>query len=279
MDGGRAKEVFLASCDEKNLKLPLSYFSVLFEVAGWVASELTSGRKVIGLSGAQGSGKSTFASLLKTVLSVTGVRSEVLSLDDFYLTKQKRRELVATSPLLETRGVPGTHDLAGCLAALSAFRNKERIDIPEFSKAEDDQVGARSIDFADVDLLIFEGWCWGCRPQNDAELLEPVNELEVREDGNLNWRRYVNQQIERYQPLFSAELNVLLRVPDFSAVRRWRWQQEQMASGPMTEAQVGEFIMYFQRITESLLNDPKGFDVVVQLDQSHDLELRQTPDF
>ena len=124
LDSGQAKEAFVASCDEKNLKLPPSYFPALFEVASWVAAELGSGRKVLGLSGAQGSGKSTFASMLNTVLSVAGLRSEVLSLDDFYLTKQQRRELVAVSPLLETRGVPGTHDLAACLAALSAFRNK-----------------------------------------------------------------------------------------------------------------------------------------------------------
>ena len=68
---------------------------------------------VVGLAGAQGSGKSTMAPRLAGRLAATGLRAHVLALDDFYLTHDERAELArSVHPLLATRGVPGTHDLA-----------------------------------------------------------------------------------------------------------------------------------------------------------------------
>ena len=41
-----------------------------------------------------------------------GVDCHVLSIDDFYLSKAKRKRLAASvHPLLAIRGVPGTHDV------------------------------------------------------------------------------------------------------------------------------------------------------------------------
>ena len=66
---------------------------------------------VIGLCGAQGSGKSTTAGRLAATLTARGCATAVLSIDDFYLTRAEREVLAASiHPLLATRGVPGTHD-------------------------------------------------------------------------------------------------------------------------------------------------------------------------
>ncbi|MFI4970120.1 MAG: hypothetical protein ACHP7D_07925, partial [Lysobacterales bacterium] len=77
-----------------------------------------------GLSGLQGSGKSTFARQLVAAANARGVRSEALSLDDFYLGRRARMRLAReVHPLLATRGVPGTHDpdlLARTLVELAA---------------------------------------------------------------------------------------------------------------------------------------------------------------
>ena len=59
-----------------------------------------------------------------------GMRCARLSLDDFYLTRAQREELARTQhPLLRTRGVPGTHDVAlgqRTIDALAARRRRRR---------------------------------------------------------------------------------------------------------------------------------------------------------
>ncbi|MGH8252817.1 MAG: adenylyl-sulfate kinase, partial [Steroidobacteraceae bacterium] len=73
----------------------------------------------VGISGAQGSGKSTLAAALQGLLHSRGFATVVLSLDDFYLTRAQRSELARrVHPLLQTRGVPGTHDVALALEVI-----------------------------------------------------------------------------------------------------------------------------------------------------------------
>ncbi|MYJ73656.1 MAG: hypothetical protein F4089_00575, partial [Gammaproteobacteria bacterium] len=71
-----------------------------------------------GLGGGQGAGKSTLGRLIAQAGSMLGIRIEVLSIDDFYLTKEQRLQLAEdVHPLLATRGPPGTHDVAGLRTA------------------------------------------------------------------------------------------------------------------------------------------------------------------
>src|SRR5690606_27976491 len=77
------------------------------------AAARTSRRPVVlGLSGAQGSGKSTVARKLVGRLEAAGLNAATLSLDDLYLTRGERAALARQiHPLLLTRGPPGTHDV------------------------------------------------------------------------------------------------------------------------------------------------------------------------
>jgi len=88
--------------------------------AGIIAARLRPGRRrpfVLGIAGAQGSGKSTIARALAARFGCP-----VLSLDDLYLDGAARQRLAETvHPLLRTRGVPGTHDGAAGLAALESL--------------------------------------------------------------------------------------------------------------------------------------------------------------
>ena len=66
---------------------------------------------VVGLCGAQGSGKSTIARYAARLLEERGMRAVALSLDDFYLTRDALGEAAgapAVHPLLATRG-PQAH--------------------------------------------------------------------------------------------------------------------------------------------------------------------------
>src|SRR5512145_1664083 len=75
-----------------------------------IARELRSRRLpfVVGLCGPQGSGKTTIAQVLQKLLQQMAPPTEVLSLDDLYLTRNERSALAQrVHPLLRTRGVPG----------------------------------------------------------------------------------------------------------------------------------------------------------------------------
>ncbi|PTT43253.1 kinase, partial [Stenotrophomonas sp. HMWF022] len=79
---------------------------------------------ILGLCGAQGSGKSTIAARLAKQVE----RSAILSLDDLYLTRAERQKLArAVHPLFATRGVPGTHDVALGVETIAAVARGEAV--------------------------------------------------------------------------------------------------------------------------------------------------------
>src|SRR5512139_4056281 len=129
----------------------------------------TAGRTVvIGLCGAQGSGKSTIAAATRALLAERGLTAAVLSLDDLYLPREARERLAAeVHPLLITRGPPGTHEPALGLEVLAALARTGRVALPRFDKAADTRrpTAEWEVVEAPVDVVLFEGWCVGARPQ------------------------------------------------------------------------------------------------------------------
>ena len=66
---------------------------------------------IVGISGAQGTGKTSLSELLEKILKTKDLNVVKFSIDDFYLTKMERQILaINVHPLLQTRGIPGTHD-------------------------------------------------------------------------------------------------------------------------------------------------------------------------
>lgn len=231
--------------------------------------------RVVAVGGAQGSGKSTLARLLADALNARGVPAMTCSLDDFYYSRARRAELARTvHPLLVTRGVPGTHDVELCVQVLDAVRRAPTA-IPRFDKGLDDRVeAARWPVVGPVDVVVFEGWCVGARPQRDDALVEPVNDLERLDDADGRWRRYVNAQLAgRYRTLFERfDRFVFLRVPDFAAVARWRGEQESAlpAAQRMDAARLARFIAHYERLTRWMLDEaPARADVTAVLDDEH----------
>ena len=100
--------------------------------------------KIIGLTGGQGSGKSTISNILKILLKEAyGLNTITFSIDDFYKTYKERKKMSEkVSPLFLTRGVPGTHDtnlLFTCLKKIKKS-NFSKILIPKFDKSIDDRL-------------------------------------------------------------------------------------------------------------------------------------------
>jgi D-glycerate 3-kinase len=239
---------------------------------------------VLGLCGAQGSGKTTIAARLKKMLEAAGFKTAILALDDLYLSRGNREILARTiHPLLATRGVPGTHDVALGQSLLDALGAPGAVRLPRFDKATDTRkpVAEWESEEAPAEIIIFEGWCVGARPQAEEALAAPVNALERDEDGDGCWRRWVNARLAgAYQALFARiEMLVLLAAPDFEIVSAWRRQQEhelrqaltcrgQDTSGTFDDRQIDRFILHYQRLTEHILAEmPKRADMVIWLDK------------
>jgi D-glycerate 3-kinase len=240
---------------------------------------------VIGICGAQGSGKSTISDALASALREDGIATAVLSIDDIYLTHSERKSLAQTvHPLLATRGVPGTHDVALGLATIAALERGEATALPRFDKATDDRLcrDAWPLASSACRVLIFEGWCVGASAEPIAALPAPMNALEAEEDPASQWRQYANGALAGpYRGLFAPiDRLALLAAPGFEVVFDWRMQQERElarsagpdASAVMDEAQVARFIQHYERITRHILREMPGrADCVVQLDQNRRL--------
>jgi D-glycerate 3-kinase len=231
---------------------------------------------VIGLCGAQGSGKTTVARYAARLLQDRGMRAVALSLDHFYLTHEVRQRLAReVHPLLVTRGPPGTHDVGMAAAAIDALRSKGKVSLPRFDKATDTRAPRGTWDTVSspVDVILLEGWCVGALSQGEAALATPVNALERDEDPKGVWRHYVNDQLDGpYKALF-ARLHdlVLLEAPSFEVVAGWREEQEAklraQGQGGMDRAEIARFVAHYERLTRWILAEMPGrADWVVTLD-------------
>lgn len=266
---------FRSECDRRSLDLHQDYYEVLIGAALWLANSCHAEILTLGIAGGQGSGKSTFSELLlSAVQHIADKKGVVLSLDDFYLTHEERKNLaVSIHPLLATRGVPGTHDIDLMEHVVNGIRDGESVQVPVFNKAEDDRNGFREIDGGEIDFVILEGWCWGAKPTNKRDLFDPINVLEADEDAACVWRNYVNEQLGIYQRVFDTNLAIFLAVPGIDAVLKWRWLQEQGlpdGSRKMSKSNVERFIQYYERITLRMLDEsPLRSDITIQLDHQH----------
>ena len=90
----------------KNIYIPMTF---------WIEKKYKEKGETLflGLSGGQGSGKTTVAGILKIILKKFFKRkTQISSIDDFYKTSKDRNTMSKKiHPLFKTRGVPGTHDI------------------------------------------------------------------------------------------------------------------------------------------------------------------------
>lgn len=225
------------------------------------------------------------------------------------MTKAQRQSLAAdVHPLLATRGVPGTHDLALGQATIDALCGAAgAVAIPKFDKAQDDR-SPQSLwpQFnAPAKVILVEGWCMSAAPEADpATLRSPINTLERDEDPDACWRNYVNQQLQQDYRRFYQQMDllVMLKAPSMECVGEWRTLQEvkmakrlsvhhlgasaadladedwldlpktEATQGIMTKAQIQRFIMHYERLTRSMLQEmPARADVLFTINTDHEI--------
>jgi D-glycerate 3-kinase len=239
----------------------------------------------IAIAGPPGSGKSTLAGLLTFLLNASGRPAVLLSLDDYYLNRQRRDALARSHhALLQRRGVPGTHDWPRLLHDFDCLRqgHTRRLRLPVFDKSTDDVAPVscwRSVGFC-PSCLIVEGWCIGAPVQDAAALLQPVNELERLQDPQGSWRHFVNAQLARYYSDLEHRIDRFwyLHVPGWDRVIDWRWQQEQELAHPLlhSRVEVAAFLATFERIAGHMQKTSAAWaDWRLQADSLHRLEIMQ----
>jgi len=280
----RLPEVFIDTIGEYYLPL-----------AQWLNTHRPANRTwIVGLNGAQGTGKSTLSAVLKIILEENyNCNTAIISLDDLYLPRAGRKVLAQTiHPLLQTRGVPGTHDTGlgiRLLHQLSNLKAGQTLLLPRFDKTRDEPMAEDKWETftGPADVVIFEGWCMGSPAEAEEALTKPINELEAQEDKNGLWRHYVNDKLQTsYRELFAYnDLLIMLKAPNFESIHRWRWQQEQKLAASvavdhalkkdfqlMDKAGITRFIQHYERLTRhNLAQLPEQADILLTLNESHNI--------
>ena len=279
---------------EKFKKKDLMIRSFLITICFWISKKAKKkGPLIVGLAGGQGSGKTTISSILSLILKkYFKLKVFKISIDDFYKTK-KQREILSKNKhsLLLTRGVPGTHDIKIMLDFFRKIKTKnfKSLKLPKFNKANDDRYKKKHWYKlkSRPDVVIFEGWCVGAKPQSLRLLKKPINALEKAYDKSLKWRRFVNLQLKtNYKKLYSQLDSLLyLKVKNFNLLKKWRIKQEEKLwlkaksrknLKIMNKKEVINFMQTYQRITEQMFKDaPKYSSIIMNLNKKNQIHKKK----
>ncbi|KAI1125087.1 P-loop containing nucleoside triphosphate hydrolase protein [Nemania abortiva] len=240
---------------------------------------------VLGLSGLQGSGKSTWASSLAKVLSDSHhLKTIVLSLDDLYLPHAelvRLREANPNNKLYCNRGQPGTHDEVLAKQFFDDLLNGKDVALPRFDKSrfngEGDRVPENEWEMVPseppLDVLIFEGWCVGFQSLSDADLearwsaardtasssinsdsveRAPIASTTVLATYSLEDIKLLNDNLKRYNDTFMGprhfDFLIHLDTDRLSNVYRWRIQQEEALRATKGTGQTDEQVIAFVQV-------------------------------
>jgi len=284
------KEKIIIKSKADKIKSLKSLKSFYIPMSFWIEKKYKEKGKTLflGLSGGQGSGKTTIAKILKVILKIFFKRNvHVSSIDDFYKTLQERKKMAKTiHPLFRTRGVPGTHDV-NLIRKFFDFvkkKNFKKIKLPRFDKSTDNRLNHRY--WFNIkkkpEIIILEGWCVGAKPQLDLLIKKPKNTLEKYEDKELIWRKYVNQKLKKeYKNLFKMiDHFIFIKIPNFKMVFEWRFLQEKKLKKKsylnekiMSYNEIKRFIMFYERITLQMIKDlSKSASIIMLLKKNHQIK-------
>jgi len=235
------------------------------------------------ISGPQGSGKTTWAAALSSLLRNRGLKSIVVSIDDFYYDHKnlvRVKETDSENGLLRARGQPGTHDEVLAKTFFDSLAVAGTVHIPSFDKSkfngEGDRVPKESWTVVEtpLDVVIFEGWCVGFRALGQGQLLQKWDWAKANESKSddecptLTVHKHkpehveaINQNLKRYNETFmnpqKFHFFIHLDAKDLRIIYRWRLEQEHVlwkAKGTgMSDEAVKKFVMGYMPAYELYL--------------------------
>lgn len=245
---------------------------------------------VQGILGAQGTGKTTLASICRRILEHLGYPTLSLSIDDLYKTYEDRQRLQAVDPRLVWRGPPGTHEVKLGIELFDQVRQGHvPLIVPRFDKSAYEGAGDRApseIVETRIEIVLFEGWFVGVRPVAESAFVDPPPPIHTDED-----RRFAldcNRRLHDYLPLWERLDRLLVLAPiDYRLSKQWRREAEQrmVASGKsgMSDFQIDQFVEYFWRslhpelFITPLLGDAKLVSVAIEIKADRTLKAIYQP--
>ena len=245
---------------------------------------ILSNKKKFLIGGSQGIGKSSMIIIIKnTIEKFTKKRVLSLSLDDYYLSKNERKNLAKNvHELLLTRGVPGTHNIKRLIEDIKKFeRNKYPIITPFFDKLTDSKLKKKNKINKKCDLLILEGWCCGCNYIDNNYLYKNINFIEIKYDKDFKWRNFYNKKLKNdYKNLFNLfDEKIFLKAPSFKFVLEWRKKQEKLNSSlsakakKMNSEEIKIFIQHYEKITKWMMKTmPAYADILIKIDRNQKIK-------
>ncbi|UCF34681.1 MAG: hypothetical protein JSV78_05125, partial [Phycisphaerales bacterium] len=267
-------------------------------VAEWISEQVLLRRErdpdaayVLGLTGAQGTGKTTLGRILTALLNAQSYRTVSFSLDDLYKTHAQREELKKSCKHFRFRGPPGTHDIQLGLDVIRHLRCHHKdgfVRIPVFDKSlhhgDGDRLPEREWRTirGKADIVIFEGWCVGAQAADAESLRTPINRIEtssIYDDRAGTFRMRINEELRHYAPLFEeCDDLIVLQVPNANSIYRWRQLQEAQLTASkgagMQADTVRRFVDYYLPTTERYVlplgEEPdNGASLVLTLGEDH----------
>lgn len=252
---------------------------------------------VLGISGPQGSGKTTLVNHLVNKLTSTphSLRVVSFSIDDIYLPHDELIALGRNNPdnkLLQHRGEPGTHDVGLGIQTIESLLAGKPTKIPAYDKSKfnghGDRVPSSHWTTAEppLDIILFEGWCVGFQsisPSNVTEKRSTSTHPGTLSQHALEHLQYVNEKLEGYSQIWNRlDALVWLNAQDISFVYAWRLQQEHAMKAAlgrgMTDEQVKNFVdgympayeLYIDGLMHGELFIGKKGRKILRLDYDHD---------
>jgi D-glycerate 3-kinase len=257
-----------------------------------IGLDKTSKPVLIGLTGGQGSGKTTLSDFVQLTLKKGfNKKTTGFSIDDIYKSPRDRKLLgEKIHPMCGVRGVPGTHDVDLGLKTIESLNNASNetiTSIPVFSKPLDKHLPESEwVQFkGKPDFIFFDGWFCGAKPLPEENWLPPVNKLEEKEDPDGVWSKWYNKELSGdYQKLFNSfDILLMIKVPNMEHIFESRWIQEktlekniidpEMKKKIMTKEEIIHFVMHYERLTRYVLEEiPKFADIVLHRDKKFNFE-------
>ena len=213
---------------------------------------------ILGLSGVQGSGKSTIVTSIQDLLIAKGYKTAQFSLDDLYMTHADQCALAAankSNELLQSRGQFGTHDLTLARRIFSELlENKPgKLSLPSYDKSVHHGRGDRADekDWKPVELplqcVIFEGWGVGFKELSDSEVRLKHSDQSTKASRHaLEHLQAMNDSLREYNQIMPLDGLIVFVPQQLDFVYEWRQQQErelrQRTGRGMSEQEVSAFV-------------------------------------
>lgn len=234
---------------------------------------------IMGFSCPQGGGKTTMTTFIQKLLALKGSRTVIASLDDFYVPHAKQQAIAENNPgnpLMEHRGMPGTHDLPLLVDTLDQILEFCRdglcradvVTVPRFDKSLHGGRGDRAprdqwYDInGTVDVMLLEGWCMGFEP------VENVTSADMEA---------VNTELAKYSEVYDRlDSMLVIEIGDMEWVAGWRIEAERAmrAAGRngLSDEQVLDFVGRFMPAYKHY--SPGLYDRKKPICEDHELHIK-----